>query len=297
VLPSFLRGAFESFSDHVVYTSSLYGDLRSRVTQMEGGMIDFTREPRTDADGRCAEAARLLRPYQTDTTLVRVGDRGDGGYVMAEDLSAVAAISIVIGENASWDIDIAGRGLPVAMFDPTIPGPPSFVTNSTFHRVGLGTSEQAVATGLALEPLPRLLELARVPAIGDLILKIDVEGAEWDALADVNDFSRYPQIVLEIHELARLGEASSAASVLHLLRALHATHLPIHLHANNEAGLAGFGAYWLPDVVEVSYMRRDLARNARPAGTLDTHLDSPSNARFTDLALDGLLTVAPLPEN
>ena len=69
----------------------------------------------------------------------------------------------------------------------------------------------------------------------------------------------------------------------------------MHVHANNEAGLAAFGAFWLPEVLEVSYVRRDLALGARPADTLDTRLDTPSNPRFADLSLAGLLTVDPQP--
>ena len=181
---------------------------------------------------------------------------------------------------------------PTASAAPAAPAP---VPGGTFHRIGLGTPAQATASGLALEPLSRLLEFAAAPAAGDLILKIDVEGAEWEALADVDDFARYPQVVLELHDMGRLSAADSATNVLHLLRAIHRTHLPVHVHANNEAGLAAFGAYWLPEVLEVSYVRRDLARNARPADTLDTRLDTPSNARFSDLSLAGLLTVEPLP--
>jgi hypothetical protein len=295
MLPSFLRGPFTSASEHVVYSSALYADLRSRVTQMEGAMIDFSRAPRTDADARCAEAAQLLRPYAVDAELIRVGDASDGGYVMIEAFDAVGAISVGIGGNVSWDLDVAGRGLPVGMFDPTIAAPPSAVPGGTFHRVGLGTPAQASASGLALEPLPRLLELAGAPASGDLILKIDIEGAEWEALADIDDFARYPQVVLELHDLGRLQDAAAATNVLHMLRAIHATHVPVHVHANNEAGLAAFGAYWLPEVLEVSYVRRELARGAHPATSVDTHLDTPSNARFADLSLVGLLTVEPLP--
>ena len=295
MLPSFLRGPFTSASEHVVYSSALYADLRSRVTQMEGAMIDFSRTPRTAADERCAEAAQLLRPYATDAALIRVGDAGDGGYVMIEAFDAAGAISIGIGGNVSWDLEVARRGLPIGMFDPTIAALPATVPGGTFHRIGLGTPAQAAASGLALEPLAQLLELANAPVNGDLILKIDIEGAEWDALADVDGFARYPQVVLELHDLARLNDEAPAANVLHLLRAIHATHLPVHVHANNEAGLAAFGAYWLPEVLEVSYVRRDLAHGARPADAIDTHLDTPSNARFADLSLAGLLTIDPLP--
>jgi hypothetical protein len=89
VLPSFLRGPLTSASEHVVYASELYADLRSRVTQMEGAMIDFSRVARTEAGAHSSEVARLLRPYATNAALIRVCDAGDGGYVMTEAFDAV----------------------------------------------------------------------------------------------------------------------------------------------------------------------------------------------------------------
>ena len=86
---SFLREPFTSTSEHVVYPSALYADLRSRVTQMEIAMIDFNRAVRTEADAHSSEAARLLRPYATNAALIRVCDAGNGGYVMTEAFDAV----------------------------------------------------------------------------------------------------------------------------------------------------------------------------------------------------------------
>ena len=294
MLPSFLQGPFAALGDHLVYSSRLYTDLRSRVTRMEGALIDFTRPPSTLGDERCLAAARLLRPYATSTPLIRVGDAGDGGYVMADSFAAAAALSIGIGGNVSWDLAIAERGIPITQFDPTIAAPPAVVPGATFHRIGLGTKEQASTLGFAVDSLDALLALGHFDTADDVILKIDVEGAEWDALAVVSDYSRYTQVIIEMHDLDRLGDAEPSKNVLAVLHALHATHLPLHVHANNEAPVVPFGTFWFPTVIEVTYLRRDLVSDPVPATRIATHLDSPSNARFGDLSLAGLLTVEPL---
>jgi len=294
MLPAFLRGPFAALSDHLVYSSSLYADLRSRVTRMEGAMIDFSRPGTTPADARCREAARLLRPYFTSTPLLRVGDEGDGGYVMADHFTTSTAISIGIGGNVSWDLAMSSRGYTIAMFDPTIAAAPATVPNATFHRIGLGTPAQSAASGLELESLDQLRTRARMPKAEAATLKIDVEGAEWDALIDIASFDQYEQIVIEMHDLARLGDEKSAHNVLAVLANLHSSHLPIHVHANNEAPVMQFGTYWLPDVLEVTYLRRADAGVATPSSELSIQLDQPSNARFADLSLAGLLTVEPI---
>ena len=290
MLPGPLRGSFESLSEHVVYSSELYADLRSRVIRMESAQIDFSLPPRSDADRRAHRAAQLLRPYAIDLPLVRVGGAGDGGYVMADLLTAPRAISIGVGPDVSWDADIARRGTAVAMFDPTVTAPPVSVPGSTFHRIGLGTAEQARTSGLDLAPLARLVELAGA-SDREALLKIDVEGAEWEALAAVDDFSRFSQIALELHDLDRLGDEHRARNVLAVLEALHRTHLPIHLHGNNEEAAVRFDRLWLPAALEATYLRRDHAAATRPADALQTSLDAPSNPRFADVDLTGLLLV------
>ena len=257
-------------------------------------MIDFSRPGTTPADTRCREAARLIRPYTTSATLLRVGDEGDGGYVMADHFTTTTAISIGIGGNVSWDLAMSSRGYSIAMFDPTIAAAPATVPNATFHRIGLGTSAQSTALRLPLESLEQLRTRGNIPEGETATLKIDVEGAEWDALVDVASFDRYEQIVIEMHDFARLGDEDSARNVLAVLASIHSSHVPIHVHANNEAPVVPFGTYWFPDVLEVTYLRRADAGVATPASELSVEFDRPSNARFADLSIAGLLTVDPI---
>lgn len=189
---------------------------------------------------------------------------------------------------------MSSRGYSIAMFDPTIAAAPATVPNATFHRIGLGTPAQSAASGLELESLEQLLTRAGLPEVENATLKIDVEGAEWDALVDVASFDQYEQIVIEMHDLARLGDEESAHNVLAALANIHSSHVPIHVHANNEAPVIQFGTYWLPDVLEVTYLRRADAGAATPASELSIQLDRPSNVRFADLSIAGLLTVDPI---
>ena len=290
MLPEFARSRFARFSDHVVYSSSLYADLRSQMTQMGSALIDFSKPPRTEADQACLELARALRPVTIASPLVRIGGDADGGYVMAEIGSATTAISIGVGHDVSWDRAMAERGCIVHMFDPTVAGPPVPVPNGVFHPIGLGSSkETAAGNSLDLRPLTELAHLA-APTNEALVLKIDAEGAEWECLTDEPDLSRFEQIVIELHALSGLNAPSRAASMLAAMCHLTASHTPIHLHGNNDADCVDFGAFWLPDVREVSLVRNDLAGDTTPSTDLRSDLDRPSNPRFADVSVDGILS-------
>src|SRR5260370_3332580 len=68
---------------------------------------------------------RLLRPYAAkEFKKARFGSANDGGYVHLDDFRGVdTAFSFGIEQNASWDVDVAKRGVTVYQFDHTVDAP------------------------------------------------------------------------------------------------------------------------------------------------------------------------------
>ena len=67
------------------------------------------------------EALSLLTPFDIDKQKIRVGPNTDGGYILADDISAdQTIISYGIGTEYRFEIEIAERGHDVYMFDHTI---------------------------------------------------------------------------------------------------------------------------------------------------------------------------------
>lgn len=284
--------------DKIVYASTAYVELKSTVNHLAVGLVDLSGDPGGDADQRLREALGMVRPWTVPgARLTRVGGDGDGGYVMVdgEIATTVGAVSVGVGPDVSWDIDIAARGLPVALFDPTVRRLPAPVPGGTFHRVGLAGADVADDT---YRPLSELVARSGFSPEAQLLLKIDVEGAEWPALSTLepDELSSYRQIVLELHQLSRLADPATAAPVLASLQTLFRGHLPFHVHANNFSRLVRFDRYWFPDTIEISYLRRDLARDAHPAQRLATEFDVPCDPRVAELSLTGLLTLPADPD-
>src|ERR1700730_3276432 len=69
------------------------------------------------------EALSLLTPYDIDKAKVRIGQKADGGYILADCISnAQVVLSYGIATEYSFDIELAKRGHDVYMFDHTIEG-------------------------------------------------------------------------------------------------------------------------------------------------------------------------------
>jgi hypothetical protein len=275
------------FANHMVYASDAYVSLKSSINDLSPSLVACDRDVGGDADARLQGVVRMLRPVSsTSLGFVRVGAHADGGYVMASPIEAVGAISVGVGPDVSWDRDISSRGIPVALFDHTIRRLPGDVPRGTFHRVGIGP----VPT-VRTKPLASLVETADLPHAGDLLLKMDVEGAEWAVLSadEPPDLEPFSQVVIELHGLSQLRDPGAGLRVTRAITHLTSQHLPIHVHANNYDGLSRFDDWWFPNSIEVSLIRKDLLPDFSPARALRSDLDSPCDPRVSEIDLSGLL--------
>jgi len=283
-----LRSLIGPLADKLVYASEPYVEIKSTLNELGLSLMSFRDGPMGDADARLLKFLSFIRPMDSDKLdLVRIGGPHDGGYVMAAPLIAQGAISIGIGRDVSWDIDVSDSGVPVAMFDPTIRKPPRPVRGGRFFRKGLGDAHSSQS----LRSLTSLVEMSGFSSSSDLLLKIDIEGNEWAALDDVepNQLRCFTQIVMELHDLSRLGKVVSARPLLAAMEKLTAHHVPVHIHANNYSRLVRFDSFFFPDVVEVSLVRRDLYPRFAPARRLRTDLDAPCDHRASEISLAAIL--------
>lgn len=125
----------------------------------------------------------LLRPWDIDIPKVRVGRERDGGYVMA-DLFHVSdtLISIGINRETSFDADMSRKGKRIVQYDHTIDAPPEEYPDTTWHKLGLGPRDEPDKAMVSLETIVSKAGLTKNRGI----LKMDIEGAEWDVLKSVS---------------------------------------------------------------------------------------------------------------
>ena len=284
--PEWFKKLSIPLADKIVYASGAYVSMKSTLNDLSSTLVTFTSEPETKADERLLAFASCIRPMMgSNLELIRVGGPTDGGYVMAKPLTGSGALSIGVGADVSWDQEIAARGIPVAMFDHTIRKPPAPVSGATFHRIGIGSTKTR-----NLQPLDGLISLAGWVGRDDLLLKMDVEGAEWSAMTRPRpvDLGMFTQIVMEFHGLGQLRDERIAESILGAINHLCGSHVPIHVHANNYDELVRFGGWWFPNAIEVSFIRRDLLPNPKPAPELRADLDAPCDPRVSEIDLSAL---------
>ncbi len=216
---------------------------------------------------------------------IRIGGPGDGGYVLLDRLAPHQIVmSFGVGPTVTFDVDLAERGHMILLFDHTVEGLPQQHPNLHWHRRGLcGETDRAadlatLAEHMALLPHDTI----------DPILKIDVEGAEWTALAEADpaDLRRFAQITLELHDLFRLREPDFRVRAARMLARLAADFALVHVHANNWGEIGDIGGFRMADTLELTYARRDLFPTAPSRTAYPTPLDTPNCDFRPDIALD-----------
>ena len=227
----------------------------------------------------------LVRPRQMVTDhKVRIGADGDGGYVMPSlALKSTAVLSIGIGDQVSFDIDLAERGATVLQFDHTIAGAPQAHPRVTFNRLGWAAHDAGDLR--SLHTMMQGIDWARAE---HPVLKFDTEGAEWDALAaaDPADLARFDVIAGEFHGFHNLAVPSVYHQIHAVLSKLRASHVPVHLHANNATGIRLVLGVPVPPLMEITWVRKDAVATAGPCTEpIPGPLDRPNMADRPDICL------------
>ena len=228
----------------------------------------------------------LLKISPVKNKMCRLGRHGDGGYVMADTFhQGGIAYSFGINDDVSWDEDMAKRGYHVYMYDHTIKTLPYERSEFHFYRCGIMSSP---LVSPHMETLENLLHNNLHMDVNNMILKMDIEGAEWDVLANMNEniLARFDQIVLEYHNLLEADEEKEKL-IFSALSKINSTHKLIHLHGNNMGNYMRLNDKVFPNALEATYVRKGFPRIiwSNSEINLPLDIDEPNDLCRPDLIL------------
>ena len=215
-----------------------------------------------------------------DIELRRIGNQNDGGYVMMIPPSTnKVAYSLGISGDVSWDSEIVNMGYEVFQYDHTIKRLP--VSNKHFHWHKIGIGGRIEGSFITIEEMLRQnghLENR------EMLLKMDIEGAEWDALynTDVSILNKFDQILIELHDLMNICNRDVK---IECLRKLTSGHRVVHIHGNNYDYVQWCNDLILPNTIEVTFLRNDIANFELYRGFLPTALDTPNDPLLCDILM------------
>jgi len=228
---------------------------------------------------KVSEFLELFKPEVIDQELIRVGSKHDGGYLIPDDLDGIAyAISPGVGPVVDFDADLAKRGIDVVMLDASVKGPP--IQNERFHFKPLFLDSYVSDTTTTIDA-----EVAQLPKDVDLLLEMDIEGAEWKVIHSLSaeTQARFRIMAIEFHPMTEAAHKWRLPDFVSGIKKLLTTHRIVHVHLNNASAGLRLGGHKVADAIEVTFHRRD--RSAAHPGEQVT-LPHPLDTRNLPIFLD-----------
>jgi len=254
------------------------------VAVLSGIAISRRTPPRASAPRSPAEMIRdelfaEIQPVRiTNCELQRFGEPHDGGYPLCANLlgNVKTGYSYGISGYDKWGCDVSRRlRIRVHQYDcfnlqePSCPG-----GETMFHGECIGTA-RVTQDGRPFDTLAN--QFARNgDAAKPLVMKIDVEGAEWDAflLAPDSALSQIDQLDVEFHDV-------SQSKYVEAIRRLKQFFYVTHVHYNNfscDASLAPFPSW----AFEVLLVNKRIAMSDGSPARPGSGVDAPNNASAAD---------------
>lgn len=179
---------------------------------------------------------------------------------------------------------MAREGLEIFMYDHTIKGIPQIketdiISKFHFFRNGLAASDSG-----RLKSFNTLLIENGHMQKNNMILKMDIEGCEWDVLSkiDTKILGRFRQIVMEYHSL---DDIANASIMYKALEKINETHQLVHIHANNWGKVYKMDNIIFPEVIEATYLNREDYHFTDSQTEFPGELDESCNGNMHDVYL------------
>lgn len=215
-----------------------------------------------------------FRPVNNGVPLIRMGESGDGGYLVPEDLAGIEAC-FSPGSDMLWTFEsqLASKyGVKSFICDRAERQPQNLTENQHFTNAWLGSE-----TREGFISLSDWISASNLRSNGDLLLQIDIEDAEWQVLAslDTQTLQRFRIIVIELHFLSQMRNRLAYEKLFKPgLDKLFSNFDVVHSHPNNCCGTFTIDGVEFPELIEVTFHRKDRSRGLTGFRELPNALDS-----------------------
>jgi FkbM family methyltransferase len=198
-----------------------------------------------------------VKPIAIAQELTRVGGYGDGGYLLPDDFQGVeACFSPGVSSVASFEAELAEFGINSYLADYTVDAPPEANPRFEFDKRHIGDKNNHMQM--------RLEDWIHSKTGGvkkELILQMDIEGAEYSVILDTPKevLAQFRIIVIEFHSLELLLTQTTFPFINQVFEKLLKDFCVVHIHPNNFAPAVEYKNFKIPPIMEFTFYRKDRA--------------------------------------
>lgn len=235
------------------------------------------------SDKELKEFLQKVRPIKTQYELIRIGEKSDGGYLIPNHLSGITCcFSPGVSAEVHLELELTKKGIRSYLADYSIEKCPIDHPLIDFEKKFIGITPSQVFI-----PLEDWIIKKVDIQTSEMILQMDIEGAEYDVIFDTsnNTLKKFRIIVIEFHRLDTLLDRYGFQIINAAFSKLLKNFSIVHIHPNNSIPPTKYKQFELPPVMEFTFLRNDEIKNCGYATEFPHPLDIINNPDKNDFAL------------
>lgn len=179
--------------------------------------------------------------------LIRYGPKlGDGAYFIPTNLEFDRNISIGVGKSYEFELCLDQK-TKIYLFDHTIKIPNNLPPNFQFFKIGLGQNKSA-----NLRDLNEIFEICNAENSSKNLLKIDIEGNEYNVFENFKYTKKIDLLILELHNLNCMIDPEFRNNFINFSRYLYENFVCVFSSGNNNTGVTAFKDFVVANTIEIT---------------------------------------------
>jgi hypothetical protein len=224
-----------------------------------------------------------LRPMDCGRELIRIGETGDGAYLIPNDLEGIEyCFSPGVNTISGFENHLADMHIRSFLADYSVEGPPIARPEFIFDKKFLGASDRDPYITLQSWKDKYLKDYP-----GDLILQMDIERFEYEVIFSTPDIllDQFRIMAIEFHDLERLFDPFCFTLMSSCFEKILKFFHVVHIHPNNFGGVARRGAIVVPKALEFTFYNKRRVGATRPQTVFPHQLDEDNSAVLPSVRL------------
>lgn len=226
----------------------------------------------------------LIRPQHQSKELIRIGSNNDGGYLVPDDLNGINyCFSPGVSNNSSFEEQLSSYNIHCYLADYSVLGPSIENPMFSFTKKYLGNKNDFRTM--------RLVSWIQANKHDcDMILQMDIEGAEYQVILDTPSdvLSKFRILVIEFHGFNQLDQQHCYDLISTTFYKLLNDFKIVHVHANNCCKSYKLDGQEIPLVMEFTFLRNDRFIKVEGNSILPNRLDQKNIEEIQDVKLPQL---------
>jgi hypothetical protein len=250
-------------------------------------LLKYFRKKVIDINTAPVELKKLINKIQaikTEYELVRIGSTSDGGYLLPNDFENIEAVfSPGVSNIHSFELHMLEK-YKVKSFmcdftvDKIIPNKKELI----FEKKHLGVINN--------HEFQRLEEWVNLNSkTKNLILQMDIEGAEYSVILDtpIEILKKFRIIIIEFHDLDLSFNTQFFEIYSSVINKILKQFSVVHLHPNNCCGTFKHKNIEIPKVLEITFINNDRLSKPKYQKVIDRRhlLDIDNNSKLPTLEI------------